>query len=263
MEFYALWGFWFRNQKSAISRAHHELYVRSNAVVPEGIPSEIQQGLDAGAKELLSQAALARQQWTDALNPKVMAIREYLTSHDMMVKPTDKNLGLSGFPRTVYNTALENHLASGPYAPFTSPFPSALEFHRDILRRLPKAGLNKMELKFIREHRVIAWPQFHMIPKVHKNPWAWRPIVPAHSSPMTRLSKVADIALSALLPRFPHLIRSTAEWIRAFNAGLVKSSGFAERWLITGDIVAFYTNVDTDTIHRSMEALLRGSRVPA
>lgn len=103
-----------------------------------------------------------------------------------------------------------------------APRPNALDAHADILAHLPKEGLTKQELKFIREQRVVEWPAFHMIPKVHKEPWAWRPIVPAHSSPTCRLSKVADIALSspAVLGRFPHLIRSTAEWVKAFTKGV-------------------------------------------
>lgn len=30
-------------------------------------------------------------------------------------------------------------------------------------------------------------------------------------------------------------------------------------WFVTGDVVAFYTNVDISNIARSMEALMRGS----
>ena len=101
------------------------------------------------------------------------------------------------------------------------------------------------------QFRNIECPQFHCIPKVHKTPWAWRPIVPSHSSPTIRMSKVADLALSAYLPRFRHLIQSTEEWIRALEAGWQKSTG-KKKWLVTGDIVAYYTNVDTETIGRSM-----------
>ena len=101
-----------------------------------------------------------------------------------------------------------------------------------------------------------------MIPKVHKAPWGWRPIMPSPSSPMARFSKVADIALSKLLPRFPHLICSTAEWCHAFYKGYAARDPAKKCWLITGDIFAYYTNINTETINRSMEVLLRGSRMP-
>ena len=70
------------------------------------------------------------------------------------------------------------------------------------------------------------------------------------------------MALKNLLPRFLHLIQSTAEWIRAFEKGIASRTGSLECWLVTGDVVAFYTNIDTGTVDRSMEALLSGSCVP-
>lgn len=83
------------------------MYVRSNALVPEEIPDVIQQGLDAGAKELLQRAALSRVILADnlnrqRLNPKVAAVRQYLADNDVVVKPTDKNLGLAAFPASTY-----------------------------------------------------------------------------------------------------------------------------------------------------------------
>ena len=179
------------------------------------------------------------------------------------MKPTDKNLGLSVFTTYEYLPALEHHLRTGPYERCDPhPFQKAASLHDRLLGKLPKKGLTKEERKFICAHREISWPQFHMIPKVHKSPWGWRPIVPFHSSPTARISKVADLALSKLLPRFPDLIRSTAEWCRAFHLGYAARTPTKKCWLVTGDIVAYYTNIDTETVDRSMEALLLGSRVP-
>ena len=259
VEHKALWGFFFRNKEAAFDY-NPALYVESDALIPDSIPDDIQRGLDAGRDELLSQAAVARRHWTQGLNPKLSSVMAYLKENLLMVKPTDKNLGLAAFTKGEYIHALHDHIKNGPYERVIAP-KSALEFHENILRRLPTTGLTSVELKFIRNHRTVHWPAFHMIPKVHKTPWAWRPIVPAHSSPTTRLSKVADIALSQLLPRFPHLIRSTAEWVRAFQEGTRKCR-VGKTWFVTGDVVSFYTNVDTETIDRSMEALMLGSRIP-
>ena len=256
-----MWGFWFRNQKHNPDFVR-ELHVRSEATIPEDIPPQIQEGLDDGLRELLSQAASARQLWTHRLNPKVTPVRDYLKDNNLMVKPTDKNLGLAAFPALLYYTEMVKHIKEGPYEEVVYTLPLAKDFHSDILKRLPKTGLTKAEVRYIRQHREISWPAFHMIPKVHKSPWAWRPIVPAHSSPTARISKVADIAIASLLPRFPHLIRSTAEWLRHLSDGWNKRNSLRDQYFVTGDVVAFYTNVDTDTIHLSMEALLRGSRIP-
>ena len=257
----AIWRYHFRNKVDS-SNFDPLLHVKSEAFLPE-VPPCIQEGLDAGCEELLRQAALSRQRLSDRFNPKVTPVRSYLAANKLIVKPTDKNLGLSVFTTDEYLPALATHLREGPYEKIDPPpFQKASDLHDRLLSKLPKKGLTKEERKFICAHREINWPQFHMIPKVHKAPWGWRPIVPSHSSPTARFSKVADIALSKLLPRFPHLIRSTAEWCRAFHTGYAARDPAKKCWLITGDIVAYYTNINTETIDRSMEALLRGSRVP-
>lgn len=252
----ALWAFFFKNANKKPFDAR--LHVSSDALIPEGIHPHVQEGLDAGAQELLSQAAHARSLWSDRANPSVAPVRSYLKNNQLIVKPTDKNLGLAVLTLNEYESALEQHIRDGPYELAELPV-SAQTFHLSLLERLPKKGLSKEEERFIRQHRDVHWPKFHVIPKVHKSPWGVRPIVPAHSSPTARMSKVADIALAQLLPRFPHLIRSTAEWIRAYEDGLTRHTG-GKLWLVTGDVVAFYTNIDIANIGRSMEALMRGSK---
>ena len=255
----ALWSFYFRNSAKG-PLVDPDLYVKTHAMIPEGIDDRIWEGLDAGASELLEQAAAARRHWTDVVNPGIAPMRQYLAVNQLIVKPTDKNLGLAVFTAQEYAPAVAKLLSDGPYESAPAAVSSAIDLHDKLVKRIPK-GLTNTELKFIREHRTIAWPQFHAIPKVHKHPWSWRPIVPAHSSPTTRMSKVADLALTPMLLRFPHLIRSTAEWVRAFHEGLNKRSG-KRLWFVTGDVVAYYTNIDIDTVDGAMEALLRGARVP-
>ena len=164
-----MWGFWFRNQKTNRNFVQ-QIHVRSEAVIPEGIPLQIQEGLDDGLRELLSQAASARQLWSDRLNPKVTPVKDYLKANNLMVKPTDKNLGLAAFPASLYFFEIVKHIKEGPYE--EAVYPPALDFHSDILKRLPKTGLTKADIRFITQHRDILWPRFHMIPKVNKSPWA-------------------------------------------------------------------------------------------
>lgn len=147
----ALWGFWFRNHPRA--NYNPEFHVRSDALIPEGIPPEIQQGLDEGAKELLRQAALSRQNWTERPNPRLSAVKLYLKENSLIIKPTDKNLGFSIFPTTEYREAVGRHISTGPYTPLD--WKSALSFHKKLLARLPKKGLLPAERKFIRAHRII------------------------------------------------------------------------------------------------------------
>ena len=263
METKAMWAYVFR-QQSRKKDYDPRLLVPSDAIIPE-LPYGIEEGLEAGMLELLRQAAHARTLMSDRANPGVPPVRAYLQKHSLLVKATDTNLALAVFTKDEYVPALMNLIKEGPYESVLQEKPSlrdatALSDH--LLARLPVKGLTSAEVKYLHTYRKVEWPQFHIIPKVHKHPWGWLPIVPAHSSSTVRMSKVADITLAQYLPKYPHLIQSTAEWIRALEAGYMKRTG-TMLWLVTGDIVAYYTNVDIDNIARSMESILLGNRVPA
>ena len=98
LEHTVIWKFFFRNEKNKNKKDYiPALHVHSDAMYPDSIPQSIQQGLDAGFRELLSQAASSRAIEADRLNPRVAAVKRFLKENRLVVKPTDKNLGLSVF----------------------------------------------------------------------------------------------------------------------------------------------------------------------
>ena len=195
---------------------------------PTEIDPIVQEGLDNSYRELYNQQAAAIINHSNGLNPKTAPVHLYLSDNKLIAKATDKNLGIAVFTISEYQKALYDLIEAGPYEYLMEAdmdfFPNAYALHEKLKSKLPK-GLTKEELKFINKPRQVGWPQFHIIPKVHKQPWGWRPIVPAHSSATARLSKVIDIALSPLLERFPWLINSTAGFINHFNKVLPKGDG--------------------------------------
>jgi len=88
-------------------------------------------------------------------------------------------------------------------------------------------------------------PQFHAIPKVHKELWTLRPIVPSHSWVTRRSSEVCDVALRELHRlKYPWVVDSSREVIkRLWKSDITRSDDI---WLVTGDVEAFYTNVNID-----------------
>ena len=58
--------------------------------------------------------------------------------------------------------------------------------------------LEKRELVYLHsaEYKL---PRFHVIPKVHKNLWSSRPIIPSHSWITSRVSKVVDYTLQKIV----------------------------------------------------------------
>jgi hypothetical protein len=95
--------------------------------------------------------------------------------------------------------------------------------------------------RYIRERTKNNLPEFHAIPKVHKTPWTLRPIVPSHSWVTTTTSEVLDHLCQPLLKHFPWVVASSKEVIKKIEQ--VRVSPGKPIWIMTGDVVAFYTNI--------------------
>jgi hypothetical protein len=95
--------------------------------------------------------------------------------------------------------------------------------------------------KFISAKTTSRVPEFHAIPKVHKTPWSLRPIVPSHSWVTSRVSEVIDHLCRPLLGKLPWVVNSSKEVINNLRDVWIDSEDI---WICTGDVVAFYTNIN-------------------
>ena len=90
-------------------------------------------------------------------------------------------------------------------------------------------------------------PKFHGLPKVHKEPWALRPIVPCHSYPLTNASKVLSELLKPIVRKSPWILESTQDLAKLIvDKELPQSKKY---WLATGDVVAMYPNIPRKRAH--------------
>ena len=83
-------------------------------------------------------------------------------------------------------------------------------------------------------------PQFHGIPKIHKNPWKIRPIVPMHSYITSTLSIVLHNLLLPIQRSYSWICESSRELceeVRTFN-----ERGLGVR-IHTGDVASMYTSI--------------------
>lgn len=195
--------------------------------------------IDAQVGQALSSIALmtprhGNMNWTRA--------REFLIDNQLLVKLTDKNLGVAVFPANWYHTEVMKMLQDGD----TYVRVSNLDTNK-ILQSLDRL-LDKWELprnmdKFIRHKTQSSIPNFHAIPKVHKTPWTLRPIVPSHSWVTSRVSEVVDHLCRPILAKLPWVVNSTKQVINNFRK--IKTDSDEEIWICTGDVAAFYTNIDS------------------
>jgi hypothetical protein len=170
-------------------------------------------------------------------------VQEYLEDEGLLVKLTDKNLGLAVFPAKWYDATILQMLADeDTYRIAYNVEDIAFNLRNTLtqellyLWRLPK----QMD-QYIRKKTTTQVPEFHAIPKVHKTPWTLRPIVPSHSWVTTTTSEVIDHLCQPLLELFPWVVASSKEVMQKVQK--VRPLSSDPLWIMTGDVTAFYTNI--------------------
>jgi hypothetical protein len=184
--------------------------------------------------------------WTIATRPAAKKflnwakVQEFLQDHGLLAKLTDKNLGLAVISASWYDANVLLLLADkDTYRLVTKIDKEGLI--KTLHNKLPKWRLPPAMEKYIWSQTKMEVPEFHAIPKVHKTPWKLRPIVPSHSWLTTTTSEVLDHLCQPLLEHFPWVVASSKEVVNQLE--LVRTSGESPVWILTGDVVAFYSNI--------------------
>ena len=168
-------------------------------------------------------------------------VQEFLKSRDLLVKLTDKNLGLAVFTVDWYRERVyDDQFCDGRTYRIDYRDNVPQMCLAEVMTAVEQSHLPERYLKYVRAKTKAILPTFYAIPKVHKSPWLSRPIVPSHSWVTSRLSEVLDSLLRPLLKHYPWVVNSTKDVIKALEAVKTPKNGC---WLVTGDIKAFYTNV--------------------
>lgn len=195
-------------------------------------------------------------------------LQRFMLLNRYMAFITDKNLGVSVVEKEWYSTGVRKFLSADTFMPVTGTHvEQSWEWLEEKLKQLSESEdergcrnpLPKNFLAFIRwtdSESPKELPQFHMIPKVHKNPWKLRPIVPMHKYATTRLAMVVQHYLHPLLNKFPWICESSQRFVHdllVFN----RDKGVYMPRMFTGDVVSMYTNIKTDLLIAALRGWMR------
>lgn len=208
---------------------------------PPSAPTHIEAGLKAG------RAALRSKLWTlpnlaNNSHPRRRFVRDFMQSEQLLLKITDKNLGPALIRKDWYEHQVQIHLQNkNVYRPVTVHENWIEDINDQVTKKIRTLRLPRRYVKFL-ETAKMDLPRFHIIPKIHKEPWSSRPIVPSHSWITTQASEIVDLTLRPILTTMPWIVNSTTEVVR--NLHKVRKDGdLNDVWLVSGDITAFYTNI--------------------
>lgn len=211
--------------------------------------------------------------------PKIL--REWLSEAQLLAFITDKNLGIVVVTRQWYEkqilTFMDLPLPSDKDLPLEERRPlfevehrgkEAFEdFYKDCLTdletrllRMPNGQIQPfLESKRVQKFWHTAFnnktiPVFHGIPKIHKNPWKIRPIVPMHSYVLGPLARILHAMLLPVQRSFPWICESSRN-LCSEVADYNKTALTFTR-LHTGDVVGMYTNIQWRYFEGALRTLL-------
>jgi hypothetical protein len=248
------WFFREKEDKEFIPKFH----VKSSYWQPPKAAPHIEQGIKSAMEVIDSQVSralvsIAERSARPALT-KWAQVQDFLQENKLLVKLTDKNLGLAIFPVSWYDVKVLELLSD------TNTYKPVFDVPTQVLRQKLNDRLSVWRLpsnmdKYISRKTEIDIPEFHGIPKVHKKPWTLRPIVPSHSWVTSCVSTVLDHLCQPLLKHMPWIVESTKTVINQLEN--VRDTKHTPIWIMTGDVVSCYSNIPPKLCAKTIANLWR------
>lgn len=182
---------------------------------------------------------------------------------ELVLKPADKNLGLTLMHAADYHAAVDAHVAdTRVYQDVTASVNIVIERACSKLQRLVDRYSALLEEKLqdflLLGLKMRAPAHFYIMPKLHKmrsltGPIVGRPIAPCHSWVTTNMSKwLADKLNAALLKHKDTVLVDRLQFLRELDGMTVGKNA----WLLTFDVESLYPNVEHQgCIHACASAL--------
>ncbi|MCA9325921.1 hypothetical protein KDA23_07760, partial [Candidatus Saccharibacteria bacterium] len=177
-------------------------------------------------------------------------LRLLKTRNDIIIKPADKNLGLTVVSREWYLDQIEAHLLDLiTYSPVAAEnIDGAITDYRDLIDQLwspTDRGWEKLRRFLLDNCDDSITPYFYLLPKIHKSPPSSRPICASHSFFSTPLATWVNDQLLPLTQQFtPTVCHSSQQLVNAIATITLDSTS---DWILaTGDVTSLYPNIPTE-----------------
>lgn len=180
----------------------------------------------------------------------------------VILKPTDKNLGLAILDTSWYNGEITRQLSDT--ATYKEVQPDEIhevtqEVQNDIehLITTKRSLFSEQVRKFLTvktDTSSIQVPRIYILPKVHKPKLTGRPIVPSHSWCTTALSRWLDDELQSLLPHLTTVTKDSKSLVNTLENLTINHPNCI---LITADVQSLYTEIPTSDGLKLMKSFLQ------
>ena len=187
------------------------------------------------------------------LGPKVNAIRRFLIDNEYVVTATDKNLGVAVSQRSWIIEKTTQCLANPrEYRPVPAPEAKRILDTKHTKMLLLSRQSEDFDYKygslseFLKskvtppgeEHHI---PHFYGIPKIHKQPVKFRPILPCHSAIQNPAAKFCSKMLKPLVAEARTVIHGSKDLATKLSS--LRLHTWRNYYIVTGDVVAYYPSI--------------------
>ena len=235
--------------------------VRRNKInkSPPKLPQWMELGLVMGRRYVYSTISrIPDEKLMDARKnpfaPNSYKILQFLKDNNYIVTMTDKNLGLAVSER---DWLIRNELKLlediRNYKQLTKIEADSIMINKGKQMRILSYTVERHpflnELKVAEYFRSlisgdgeeIIYPLFHGLPKIHKKPTGFRPIIPCHSVCFNPAAKFVSKELKQLIKEAPSIIHGTKDLFTRLSQ--LRIDPRRKLYFVTGDVVAFYPNI--------------------
>jgi hypothetical protein len=178
----------------------------------------------------------------------LQTLRQELLNQRLIVTLSDKNLGAVVMSLKWYHNKCKEFLlnSTDTFLPISRERAMELEKNTldDINGLLSSGHLNKQAGEFIEEGTRLDFgkvPMFSGLPKIHKKPFAFRPIIPCHSVLAGRTARVLSKILGPAVKSNPTIIYKSKQVSDMLDKFIIPKGKQAV--MLTADVVSCYTNI--------------------
>ncbi|GAP83315.2 putative reverse [Rosellinia necatrix] len=226
----------------------------------------IEQGLKEGRSKLMEQINRSHDVPSKVYQERLRLnnVQRYLQEHKLLATASDKNLGVVVMSLDWYHKNCEKFLdnAKDDLIEITATEAfiqnnitwNKIEALVDVSPKYP-SGFTEQEKAFLRQAEDFKdkFPTFTGLPKIHKKPFAFRPIIPCHKATCNPAAKILSKLLKKAINSNTQIITSSKQLCITLSSLAIQPQ---RTFLVTADVVACYSNIPLSPIKEMCERMV-------
>jgi len=197
------------------------------------------------------------------------ALKSLISNTNIVIKPSDKNAGITIMNRTDFISEAMKHLNNSQNYNEISNEQSQLliryilELVNSIFSPTNYASSSKPWFDTLCKYCINninnkTTSTFYVLPKVHKTPFSTRPILACHSALLQNFSAFLAFCLQPFVEKTQTYIKNSRNFLKKLRS--LNLNNIEEHWLVSGDIDSMYPNIELNLAFETIMGFYQQSK---